>query len=254
MAETRTGKSAFVRGMLDGIPIGLGYLAVSFALGITAAEVGLSAAQGFFFSLFGLASAGEYAALTVMMANSGYLQMVLITLVTNARYFLMSCALNQRLNPDLPLRHRFLLGYGITDELFGIAIAQPAPLTPAYSYGSYLVSAPCWALGTALGIIAGNILPVRAVSALGVALFGMFIAVIIPPAKQDKVVLGAVLASFAASFAFAIAPVVSGLSAGMRTIILTIVISAIAAMLFPRADGDDGGATDEVDGEAHDVV
>ena len=224
---------AFRFGMRDGIPIGLGYLAVAFSLGITARNAGLNAFQGFLISILNNASAGEYAGITVIAANAAYAEIAIVTLITNARYLLMSCAMSQRLEPGLSLGHRLLMGFDITDELFGIAIARTGYLNPYYTYGAMLMAMPGWSIGTSLGIIAGNILPERVVSALSVALFGMFLAVIIPPARKNKVVAVLVALSFAASFACSVLPWISTLSDGTRTIILTVVISAGAALLFP---------------------
>lgn len=227
-------------GFRDGIPIGLGYLAVSFSLGVAARNAGLSAFQGFLVSLLNNASAGEYAGFTVIAANGAYFEIFLMTLIANARYLLMSCALSQKFSPDTPLIHRIFVGYDVTDEIFGITIARPGMLDPFYSYGAILIAAPAWAGGTALGVIAGNLLPARAVSALSVALFGMFLAVIIPPARKNRVIALFVLVSFAASFAATYLPLISQLSGGTRTIILTVLISAIAAILFPvnEEEGD----------------
>lgn len=226
-------KEIFREGMRDGIPIGLGYLAVSFSLGITARNIGLTPFQGFLVSILNNASAGEYAGFTVIAADAAYMEIVLVTLVANIRYLLMSCALSQKFSPDTPLIHRFFIGYDVTDELFGITIAQKGYLNPCYTYGAMLLAIPGWSIGTAIGVMAGNILPARIVGALSVALFGMFIAIIIPPARKNKVIAGIVITSFMASFCFANLPVVSNLSEGTRTIILTVVISALAAILFP---------------------
>lgn len=226
-------------GFRDGIPIGLGYLAVSFSLGVAARNAGLSAFQGFLVSLLNNASAGEYAGFTVIAANGAYFEIFLMTLIANARYLLMSCALSQKFSPDTPLIHRIFVGYDVTDEIFGITIARPGMLDPFYSYGAILIAAPAWAGGTALGVIAGNLLPARAVSALSVALFGMFLAVIIPPARKNRVIALFVLISFAASFAATYLPLISQLSGGTRTIILTVLISAIAAILFPVNEEED---------------
>ena len=226
-------KEIFREGMRDGIPIGLGYLAVSFSLGITARNIGLTPVQGFLVSILNNASAGEYAGFTVIAADAAYMEIVLVTLVANIRYLLMSCALSQKFSPDTPLIHRFFIGYDVTDELFGITIAQKGYLNPCYTYGAMLLAIPGWSIGTAIGVMAGNILPARIVGALSVALFGMFIAIIIPPARKNKVIAGTVIISFMASFCFANLPVVSNLSEGTRTIILTVVISALAAILFP---------------------
>lgn len=220
-------------GMRDGVPIGLGYFAVAFSLGIAARSAGLTAVQGFIASIFTNASAGEYSVFSLIAAGASYLEVALITIVTNARYLLMSCALSQKLSPAAPLSLRLLAGMGITDEIFGISIARPGFLNPWYTFGALLFASPCWALGTSLGIIAGNTLPARIVSALSVALFGMFLAVIIPPSRKNKVVAGLVLISFAASYAATVIPVFASMSDGTRTIILTVVIAAAAAILFP---------------------
>ena len=220
-AQRAVRRRDFLAGVRDGVPIGLGYLAVAFSLGIAARSAGLNAFQGFLISLLNNASAGEYAAFTVIAADSGFVEMALITLITNARYLLMSCSLSQKFSPDTPLYHRLLVGYDVTDELFGIA---------------FLPAIPGWAIGTALGVTAGSILPARVVSALSVALFGMFLAIIIPPSKKNPVVLGCVCVSFAASWLCSVLPLTSGLSEGTRTILLTILIASAAAALFPVQD------------------
>ena len=223
----------FLNGMRDGVPIALGYFAVSFSLGIAARNAGLTPLQGFFASLLNNASAGEYAAFTLIAANATLFQVALITLIANARYLLMSCALAQRFAPETPFWHRLLIGYDVTDELFGITIARPGNLNPYYTYGAILLAAPAWACGTALGIIAGNLLPLRVVSALSVALYGMFLAIIIPPARKDRIVAVLVVISFALSFLCSYLPGISALSEGTRTILLTVAISGAAAVLFP---------------------
>lgn len=232
-----------LEGMRDGIPIGLGYLAVAFSLGIAARNAGMTAFQGFLMSLLNNASAGEYAGISVIAVNGTYLEVALVTLIANARYLLMSCALSQRFGADTGLFHRLLMGFDVTDEIFGVTIARPGRLDPFYTYGVMMVAIPGWSLGTALGVLAGNILPARVVSALSVALYGMFLAVIIPPARKDKVVAGLVALSFAASYAGEILPVISGLSVSTRTILLTIVISAAGAILFPVKQEEEASGT-----------
>lgn len=231
-------KKAFFDGLRDGLPIGLGYFAVAFSLGIVARNAGLTPLQGFIASFTNVASAGEYALFTSIQAAASYLEIALITLVVNARYLLMSTALTQRFNPRTPLIHRFLVGFGITDEIFGITIARQGFINPIYNYGALLVAVPLWSAGTSLGIIAGNFLPARVVSALSVALYGMFLAIIVPPAKKSRVIMIAVLVSFAASYASTIIPVINGLSGGTRTIILTILIASVTAILKPISDTD----------------
>lgn len=228
-----THHKALREGFRDGIPIGLGYFAVSFSLGVAARNSGLNAFQGFLASLLNNASAGEYAGFTVIDADAPYLEIILMTLIANARYLLMSCALSQKFSPKTSLIHRLLVGFDVTDEIFGITIARPGNLDPYYTYGAILIAAPCWAIGTALGVTAGNLLPLRAVSALSVALFGMFLAVIIPPARKNKIVAFLIPGCFLASFAAGRLPGISQLSSGARTILLTVVLSATAALLFP---------------------
>ena len=224
---------AFRDGLRDGLPIGLGYLAVSFSLGIAARAAGLNPFQGFLASLLTIASAGEYAAFAVIAAGGSYIEMALTILVTNLRYLLMSCALSQKFDPKAKLGHRMSVGFGITDEIFAASIARPGKLEPCHSYGLMTASVPCWAIGTMLGIIAGNILPLRVVSALSVALYGMFIAVVVPPARHSKPIALIVLASFALSLIASLAPVVKNWSGGMRTVVLTLVIASAFAVIFP---------------------
>jgi len=227
-------KIAFLNGMRDGIPIGLGYFAVAFSLGIVAKKAGLTPLQGFIASFFNVASAGEYALFTSIEAAVSYIEIALITLVVNARYMLMSCALSQRFNPETKMIHRFLVGFGITDEIFGISIAQKGFINPFYNYGAILIAIPLWSIGTSFGIIAGNFLPARIVSALSVALYGMFLAIIVPPAKKNITIAIAVIVSMLASYLASIAPFVKDhLNSGSRTIILTVIISAIVALIKP---------------------
>ena len=237
-------RKVFCEGMRDGVPIALGYFAVSFSLGIAARNAGLTPIQGFFASLFNNASAGEYAAFSLIAAGATYLEVAIITLIANARYLLMSCALAQKFAPGTPFFHRLIIGYDVTDELFGITIARPGYLNPFYTYGAIALAAPAWAMGTALGIIAGNLLPVRVVSALSVGLYGMFLAVIIPASRKSKVILGVVVVSMAASFALECIPLFASLASGTRIILLTVVIAAGAALLFPVKE-------EEKEGEGH---
>ena len=226
-------KKNFLSGMRDGIPIALGYLAVSFTLGIACRNIGMSAFDATVMSLTNLTSAGEFAALSIMVAGAGYWEMALSQFVINLRYMLMSASLSQKLAPDTPLYHRLLVGYGVTDEIFGISINVPGRLDPFYTYGAISIASPAWALGTCLGVVLGNVLPDRIVVALSVALYGMFIAIIVPPARKDKTLALLVLVSMAASWAFPLVPFLAGISGGMKIILLTVVISFIAAVLFP---------------------
>ena len=241
MALKNKEPSVFWQGVRDGIPIALGYFAVSFSLGIAARSAGLTVAQGMIASVLCMASAGQYALFTLVGAAASFWEVALVTLITNARYFLMSCALSQRIDPKMKNFHRFIFGAVVTDEIFGISIARPGYLDPRYNYGAMAVAVPGWSIGTGLGILMGNLLPGRIVSALSVALYGMFLAIIIPPAKKDKVVALCVVLSFAASYAFDVIPLLAAISAGTRTILLTVVISAAAALLFPAKEAAENG-------------
>ena len=224
------------QGIRDGMPIALGYFAVAFTLGIAARNAGFSAVQAMVESLTNNASAGEYAVFSLAAAGAGYWEAAVMTLVANARYLLMSCSLSQKLAPETPLYHRMLVAFDVTDEIFGISIAYPGQLSPWYTYGAMAVAIPGWGLGTFFGVAVGNVLPPRLVSALSVGLYGMFLAIIIPPAKKDRVVLGLVALSFAASLITSRWTLLTPVPSGVKTIALTVVIALGAAVLFPVKD------------------
>ena len=228
-----TDKTVFSEGIRDGAPIALGYFAVSFSLGIIAKQAGFTPFQGFLTSIVGHASAGEYAFFTSVAENATLLMMSLAVFVANARYLLMSCALSQRLRSEEKMIHRVLIGFGLTDEIFGITIARKGYINPYYTYGAMTIALPCWAAGTALGISVGNILPDRAVSAISVALYAMFLAIIIPPSRKSRTIAVIVTISFIASFAFSKLPLTSSLPGGVRTLILTVAIAAAASVIRP---------------------
>ena len=228
----------FKKGLRDGIPIAMGYLAVAFTIGIAAGNINMNALQGFLMSFGMLASAGEYAAVLLIGSAAGVLEMIATTFVINLRYFLMSCSLSQKLSPKEPMWKRMLLAWFVTDELFGISSACEGRLDPVYTYGAAIVSVTGWCLGTVLGIVAGDILPVRLASAMSVALYGMFLAIIIPPARKSIFMAALVTVSMASSFIFSEVPVLSDISEGFRIIILTVVIAGTAAFIRPA--GEDG--------------
>ncbi len=224
----------FKKGLKNGIPIFLGYLAVSFTFGIAARNVGITSLQAILISATNLTSAGQFAAIGVIAAGSGYIEMALTQLVINLRYCLMSSSLSQRFDTNLKSYHRYLISFGVTDEIFGVSSAYPLEnVPPAYCYGLIVASWPGWVLGTALGCISGDILPTSVLSALGVALYGMFMAIIVPPAKNNKVLLGIVIISMLGSLGFAVTPILKEISSGFRVIILTLVIAGAAAYFFP---------------------
>ncbi|MCR4685258.1 MAG: AzlC family ABC transporter permease [Lachnospiraceae bacterium] len=223
----------YAKGIKDGIPIALGYFAVSFALGITAREAGITPLQAGCMSAVMLASAGQFAAINVIAAADTLIQMAITTLVINLRYILMSSAMSQKLDKKMSFIHRLILPCFVTDEIFGIATNVEGRLNPFYNYGAATVAVPGWTIGTILGAAVGSILPERVEMALGVALYGMFLAIIIPGARKNKVLAVLVTVSMVLSFLFAELPVVSEISSSMRIIILTVAISAIAAFLKP---------------------
>ena len=224
----------FKKGLKNGIPIFLGYLAVSFTFGIQAKSMGIATWQAALISATNLTSAGQFAALGVIASAASYIEMALTQLVINLRYCLMSSALSQRFDTKMNPLHRYLISFGVTDEIFGVSSAYAHEnIPPAYCYGLIAASWPGWVLGTVLGAVSGDILPASVLSALGVALYGMFIAIIVPPAKNNKVLLGLVVISMLSSLIFAVTPLLREISSGFRVIILTIVIAGVAAYFFP---------------------
>ena len=238
-ARAGSSRKLFLTGLSEGLPIGLGYFAVAFSLGIAARGSGLTAVQGFVASLFTSASAGEYAVFSLIGEQGTVWETALLTIITNARYFLMSCVLAQKLKAGTGLRQRLTMGLSVTDEFFGVSVGKAGPLEPVYYYGLMLAAVPLWALGTSLGIMMGSLLPARIVNALAVGLFGMFIAVVVPETKKNKVVFGAVALAALFSWLCARLPFVRDLSEGTRTILLTVLISALAAVLFPVKEAAD---------------
>ena len=220
----------------------MGYFAVAFSLGIIAAKAGLAPAEGFFSSFFTRASAGEYGTYTLVVVQAAYAEVVAMCLVVNLRYMLMSAALSQKIAPGTSWLHRLLMACCVTDEVFGISVAHPGYTPPAYTYAAALISSLFWASGCAVGIMAGSLLPQQMVTALSMSLYGMFLAIIIPPVHEDRNVLWALIASFVLSGLCAVAPVTGEWSSGMRTVVLTIIISAVAAWIKPINVDDDGAA------------
>ena len=232
-----TKKRWFFLGMRAGIPISLGYFAVSVALGIAARKAGITSLQAALTSLLINASAGEYAGFSLIAAGASYLEVTVMEAVANARYLLMSAALSQKLKAGTGTLQRLLLGFTVTDEIFGVSISLPVPLDPRFTYGALCVATVGWTSGTFLGAVLGNVLPLRLLSALSVGLYGMFISVFIPEARKNRVVAVLVAVSFTASLACEYLPGIRSLSEGIRVILLTVLISLIAALLFPIREG-----------------
>ncbi|MCI8992367.1 MAG: AzlC family ABC transporter permease [Eubacterium sp.] len=235
----KTNLSCFKSGLRDGIPIFLGYLAVSFTLGIVAKNIGMTAFQATLMSLTNSTSAGEFAAVTLIGAEAAYIEMAVTQFIINLRYMLMSCSLSQKLPPSVPIRLRLLMGIAVTDEIFGVSMGFPGKLNPFYTLGLICIAVPGWSFGTFLGVVSGTILPAPVITALSVALYGMFLSIIIPEAKKSKVIGGIVLISMLASFLFSRLPILKDISAGMRIIILTVIIAGAAAVLFPVKEDND---------------
>lgn len=224
---------SFKKGIKDGIPIGLGYLAVSFTFGMMSVSSGLSIWQAVLISLTNLTSAGQFAGLDIIVAGGSYWEMALTQLVINLRYCLMSFSLSQKMRRDEPWARRYLVAFGITDEIFGVSASQEGKVSAFYNYGAMCMAIPGWTLGTLLGAISGSLLPDFIMSALGVAIYGMFLAVIIPPAKKNKAVLLVVVAAMAVSTLFAVVPGLNKISSGFVIIITTLVTAGGAAYLCP---------------------
>ena len=226
-------KSAFQKGLKDGIPIGLGYFAVSFTFGIMAIQAGLSAWQAVLISLTNLTSAGQFAGIGIIAAGGSLWEMALTQLVINLRYCLMSFSLSQKLEKGVSNGHRLAVAFGVTDEIFGISASQPGKVSAFYNYGAMCVAIPGWVLGTLAGAISGNLLPDFMMSALSVAIYGMFLAIIIPPAKKNRAVLAVVAAAMAISLLFKVIPLLKNVSSGFVIIITTLIVAGAAAYFCP---------------------
>lgn len=236
MDTASNGENIVLEGMKAGLSIGLGYFAVSFSLGIIAKSANVTPLQCFVTSFLNHASAGEYAIFTCIRDNATYVEIALMVLIANIRYVLMSCALSQRINPNDNMINRFLFGFTITDEIFAVEIGRKGYLQIAYTITAFMTAALMWSAGTSVGCIAGSILPASVVSALSVALYGMFLAIIIPPARKDKLILAIILVCFLLSYLASRLPIISAVSSGTRIIILTVIIASVCAIAFPVKD------------------
>lgn len=226
-------KTSFINGIKAGIPIALGYFAVSFTFGMMAISGGLSIGDAVLISLTNLTSAGQFAGLGIILANGSYVEMCLTQLVINLRYSLMSFSLSQKLTRKEPQWYKYIAAFGVTDEIFAVTASQKGNPSAFFMYGAMAVSIPGWTLGTLFGALLGNVLPEFIVSALSLAIYGMFIAIIIPPAKTNINVLYVVIASMILSSCFAYLPLLNKVSSGFVIIICTVVVSSIAAKLAP---------------------
>ncbi|MDE7280088.1 MAG: AzlC family ABC transporter permease [Oscillospiraceae bacterium] len=229
-------KLSFREGLADGVPIGLGYLSVAFSFGISAVTQGVSAAAATAISMTNLTSAGQVAGLGIITAAGTLFEMALAQLIINMRYALMSLSLSQKLDTGFTTPHRFLAAFGITDEIFAVASGKPKEITPSYMYGLILLPFLCWSAGTLLGGIAGSVLPEIFRSALGIAIYGMFIAIFIPPARKSVGVLVTVIISAVMSCGLRYIPLFSHVSSGFAIIICTFAAAAAGAIWFPTKE------------------
>ncbi|MDE6672196.1 MAG: AzlC family ABC transporter permease [Ruminococcus sp.] len=227
----------FLKGISHGIPIALGYLSVSFGFGIKAVSAGISVLWASLISATNLTSAGQTAGVDIIAVGGTIIEMILVQLTINIRYSLMAISLSQKLDSKFTIPHRLIASYGITDEIFGVCSAQKQKLTPAYMYGIILISAIGWVMGTALGATAGQLLPESVSNALGIVLYGMFIAIIIPPARRHKSVLIVVILSALTSILFKY--LFTAVSSGFAVIISAVIASVVGAIIFPIGEEEE---------------
>ncbi len=221
----------FRKGLMQGIGIALGYLSVSFSFGILAVQSGLTVWQAVLISVTNLTSAGQVAGVGLIAAAAAPLELFLAELVINIRYALMSLALSQKTDSAFSFPHRLLASFGITDEIFAVASIQKEPLKPAFMYGITLIAFLGWTFGTWLGAAAGTLLPEKLTNALGIALYGMFLAIILPPARKSKGILAVVI--FAAACSVLLKVTVKWMSGGFALIIASLAAAVFGAAVFP---------------------
>ena len=220
-------------GLRDGIPIAVGYFSVSFTFGMLAVRDGISPFHSVLISLLNLTSAGQFAGLTVIVSGASLLEMALTQLVINIRYALMSISLSQKLDSSVKSFQRMLIAYGNTDEIFAVASSKPGSVGSRYMYGLIALPVLGWVGGTLTGAVASTLLPAAVISALGVALYGMFIAIVVPVAKENREVLIVAGSALLFSTAFYYLPVLREISSGFTIIICTVAAAGIGAVLFP---------------------
>lgn len=218
------------------MPVCIGYFSVSFGFGAMAVSQGLSVLQAILISASNLTSAGQFAGLTVITAGAALLEMVLTQLVINSRYALMSLALGQRLGPDAGIRQRLAAAFFNTDEVFALGMSRKESLTTAFFVGAGTVAAIGWTAGTALGAVAGSLLPGAVRTALGIMLYGMFIAIVVPQARQEKPMCLCLVLALLLSCLFTWLPGLKEVSAGLAIVICTVAAAAICALAFPVAE------------------
>lgn len=227
-------------GVSGGLPVGLGYFSVSFGFGAMAVSQGVKAMDATLISLTNLTSAGQFAGLTVIVAAATLWEMILTQLIINSRYALMSLALSQRMGENIGFWPRLIIAFFNTDEIFALAMDRKEPLTVPFMLGLGTLPILGWTTGTLSGALAGSVLPPSIQAALGVMLYGMFVAIVVPPAKQEKEVLAAVVLALVCSCLFAWVPVLKTISAGLAIVICTVAAAAVCAALFPIKEEEGG--------------
>ena len=225
--------SEYAIGVRQGWPVGLGYFSVSFGFGAMAAAQGLRALDAALISITNVTSAGQFAGLTLLVASAGLWELVLTMLVINSRYALMSLALSQRMGQRIGFLPRLLIAFTNTDEIFALAMARKEPLTVPFLLGLGLLPVIGWTGGTLMGALAGSVLPVGIRAALGVMLYGMFIAIVVPPARKEREILIAVVLALVFSSMFAWLPVLKEIAAGLSIVICTVAAAALSSLVFP---------------------
>ena len=223
-------------GVRRGLPVGVGYFSVSFGFGAMAAAQGIRALDAALISATNLTSAGQFAGLTLILASAGLWEMILTQIVINSRYALMSLALGQRLNSKIGILPRLAIAFFNTDEIFALAMAEKQPLTVPFLLGLGLMPFLGWTTGTLCGALAGSMLPLAVRTALAVMLYGMFIAIVVPPARQEKPVLACCALALVLSCLFTWVPGLNGVSAGLSIVICTVASASVCAWLFPIPD------------------
>ena len=231
--------NSFSVGLANGIPIGLGYLSVSFAFGLYAVSSGLSVWQAVLISMLNLTSSGQLAAVPIIAAAGSIFELIATQLVINLRYALMSISLTQRLGPSVRNSDRLLISFYNTDEVFAVSSARGEMLGRRYFFGLGVAPYLGWTLGTLLGAVAGNILPASVVNALGIAIYAMFIAIILPGAKKDKNTLFAIIVAIGLSVLFYYTPVLSSVPSGFVIVICAVSVSALFALIAPLKDEEE---------------
>ena len=223
----------FFQGIKDGFPICLGYFSVSMAFGLTAVLSGLPVWSAIIMSLTNLTSAGQFAGANILVENGTFIELIITTLIINIRYFLMSLSVSQKVQQNLTIKERLAISFGITDEVFAVSMQRKHSLSSIYMAGLIITPVLGWTTGTTVGAIASQFMPQILTNSMGIALYGMFIAIIIPPARENKNITYAIALSVILSITFEYLPLLSKISDGWAIIMITVFVSALAATFFP---------------------